>query len=173
LGFGIFAAAKAIARKNLSFQWRPLSFAPHAEANFSQQDSQSSRETVQDHRPRQSVALAIVPAPSAFGQKREAQTASRQNGARPQNGRSASKSQSAVRLNQRTRRRINRSSPTRRRGGSAAKTNIEQRTARSTRFTETPALARVWPPVLLSSPASPHANRAMVADCKDRAGSPA
>src|SRR5205807_8402349 len=77
------------------------SSAPHAEANFPQQNSQSSREAVQDHRSRQSFARPIVPASFAFRQERETQTAPGQNGAGGQNGRGASKSQSAVRLTRR------------------------------------------------------------------------
>src|SRR2546423_10885359 len=85
-------------RKRLSKQRPRLSVAPHAEVNFSQQDTKSGREAVQDYRPRQSFARAIVPASFALGQERQAQTPSRQNGARSQNGRSPGQGEPAVRL---------------------------------------------------------------------------
>src|SRR6266404_3809390 len=75
-----------------------LSFAAHAEVNFPQQNPQSSRETVQNYRARQSFARAIVSPPSSWLEARQAQTPAWQNADRRQNRRSTGQSKPAVRL---------------------------------------------------------------------------
>jgi len=53
----------------------PVSSAPYAEASFSQQNTQSGRETFQDHGARQGFKKAVFAPPFALGKKRETQTA--------------------------------------------------------------------------------------------------
>src|SRR6266699_1626221 len=59
-----------------------LSFAPYAEISCSQQNTQSSGKTFQDHGARQSTKGAIVAPAFAFVQECETQAPARQNGAR-------------------------------------------------------------------------------------------
>jgi hypothetical protein len=56
-----------------------LSFAPYAEAHRSKQDPESGRETIQDHRERQSFAFAILPPAFDVVQERQAKTAFSEN----------------------------------------------------------------------------------------------
>jgi hypothetical protein len=60
-----------------------LSFAPYAEAHRSKQDPESGRETIQDHRERQSFAFARFTPAFDVVQEREAETALGQNGGGP------------------------------------------------------------------------------------------
>jgi hypothetical protein len=85
-------------QKRLSAMKVTLSFAPYAEANFPQQNQKSGGETIQDHRARQGVAVAIRAAPFAFVKERKAQTSVEQNGERAPNGHRAHQGESAFRL---------------------------------------------------------------------------
>src|SRR5215475_4765586 len=67
---------------NLSPRLRELTFSPYAEAHCTQQNAQISGETLQDHRPRQSLEGAFLATPSVVDEKREAQTAAGQSSAR-------------------------------------------------------------------------------------------
>jgi hypothetical protein len=75
-----------------------LSFAPYAEISCSQQNTQSSGKTFQDHGARQSIKGAIVAPAFAFVQERETQAPARQNGAGGRYGRCPHQVEPAVRL---------------------------------------------------------------------------
>jgi hypothetical protein len=60
-----------------------LSCAPYAEANRPKQDPESGRETIQNHRDRQSFALTRFTPAFDVVQKRQAETAFGQNGGGP------------------------------------------------------------------------------------------
>src|SRR5947208_15989290 len=87
-----------LAGKQLSHAAVPLCFAPYAEASRTRQDAQISSEAVQDHRQRQSAALAGFAPPSALLQEREAETPDGENAGRRSNGRSPHQSEPAVRV---------------------------------------------------------------------------
>jgi hypothetical protein len=59
-----------------------LSSALYAEAHRTQQNAQISGETLQDHRPWQSLEVAFLATPSVIDEKREAQTSAWQSSAR-------------------------------------------------------------------------------------------
>jgi len=58
--------------KRLSLRLRELTFSPYAEAYCTQQNAQISGETLQDHRPWQSLEDAFVATPSDVDEKCEA-----------------------------------------------------------------------------------------------------
>jgi hypothetical protein len=66
----------------LSPRQSALSFAPYAEIRRSQQNTQGSGKTFQDHRARQSVKIAILAPAFAFVQECKTQAPTRQNSAR-------------------------------------------------------------------------------------------
>ena len=82
-----------------------LSFAPYAEIDCSQQNTQISGKTFQDHRARQSAKGAIVAPAFAFGQECETETPTGQNSTsgcyrcRPRQGKPAVRLTAIAQLN--------------------------------------------------------------------------
>jgi len=68
------AVCRRGSKKNLLSRRQRLSFAPYAEANCSQQNTQISSKTLQDHRKRQSAKSAFFASAFAFLEKRKTQT---------------------------------------------------------------------------------------------------
>jgi hypothetical protein len=66
----------------LSLRLPELTFLPYAEAHCTQQNAQISGETLQDHRPWQSLEDAFLATPSVVDEKRKTQTPAGQNSAR-------------------------------------------------------------------------------------------
>jgi len=84
--------------KRLSLRLPELTFPPYAEAHRTQQNAQSSGETLQDHCPWKSLEVAFLATPSIVVEKRKAQTTAGQNSTRGQDRCGASKGESSVRL---------------------------------------------------------------------------
>jgi len=66
----------------LSLRVPELTFRPYAEAHRTQQNAQSSGETLQDYCPWKGLEVAFVATPSIVDKKRKAQTPVRQSSAR-------------------------------------------------------------------------------------------
>jgi hypothetical protein len=70
----------------------------YAEAHCTQQNAQSSGETLQDYCPRKGLEVAFFATPSIVDEKREAQTLAGQSSARRRHRCGASKGESSFRL---------------------------------------------------------------------------
>ena len=99
------AADRRTDKNNLSMLHSRLSFAPYAEIDCSQQNTQISGKTFQDHRARQSAKGAIVAPAFAFGQECETETPTGQNSTsgcyrcRPRQGKPAVRLTAIAQLN--------------------------------------------------------------------------
>src|SRR5438045_210491 len=90
--FDVFAFAQDCAHR------AELTFTPYAEAYCTQQNAQSSGETVQGHCERQGVSVAFLATSSVVDEKRKAQTPAGQSSASRQHRCGASKGESSFRL---------------------------------------------------------------------------
>jgi hypothetical protein len=84
--------------KRLSLRLSELTFPPYAEAHRTQQNAQSSGETLQDHCQWKGLEEPFLATPSVVDEKRKAQTPTGQSSARGQDRCGASKGESSVRL---------------------------------------------------------------------------
>jgi len=84
--------------KRLSLRLPELTFPPYAEAHRTQQNAQSSGETLQDHCPWKGLEEPFLATPSVVDEKRKAQTPTGQSSTRGQDRCGASKGESSVRL---------------------------------------------------------------------------
>jgi hypothetical protein len=84
--------------KRLSLRLPELTFPPYAEAHRTQQNAQSSGETLQDYRPWKGLEVAFLATPSIVVEKRKAQTPAGQSSACRRHRCSASKGESSFRL---------------------------------------------------------------------------
>jgi hypothetical protein len=82
----------------LSLRLPDLTFPPYAEAHCTQQNAQSSGETLQDHCPWKGLEVAFLATPSVVDEKRKTQTPTWQSSARRQHRRGASEGESSFRL---------------------------------------------------------------------------
>lgn len=73
-------------------------FPPYAEVDCTQQNAQSSGETLQDYCPRKSLEVAFLATPSVVDEKRKAQTPAGQSSPRRRHRCGASKGESSFRL---------------------------------------------------------------------------
>jgi hypothetical protein len=84
--------------KRLSLRLPELSFPPYAEAHCTQQNPQSSGETLQDHCPWKGLEVAFLATPSVVDEERKAQTPAGQSSARRRHRCGAGKGESSFRL---------------------------------------------------------------------------
>jgi hypothetical protein len=75
-----------------------LTFLPYAEAHCTQQNAQSSGETLQDYCPWKGLEVAFLATPPIVDEKRKAQTPAGQSSARRRHRCGASKGESSFRL---------------------------------------------------------------------------
>jgi hypothetical protein len=82
----------------LSLRLPELTFLPYAEVHCTQQNAQSSGETLQDYCPWKGLEVAFLATPSIVVEKRKAQTPAGQSSARRRHRCGASKGESSFRL---------------------------------------------------------------------------
>ena len=84
--------------KRLSLRLPELTFPPYAETHCTQQNAQSSGETLQDYCPWKSLEIAFFTTPSIVDEKRKAQAPAGQSSPRRQDRCSENKGESSFRL---------------------------------------------------------------------------